>query len=318
MLPKQKFSSANLPEHLSHQERFNMWRDMHFSEVATVEVDTSEMPFEATLEATAIGSLTYAKMAGTIDRVRRTSQSVRASTPDRYLLVMNLGPSLISGTYRDRPVTMATGSAFIDGTDVQDFKGGLENNWVNIVFPRKLLDDSFSRFEDKQGSLIDPNNEALGLLRNYLAMLDTMTLSPGAGLVDHISSTLVDLVGLATGAKGDEAELAGMRGLRAARLQAILDQIRNNYRNPTLSAPLVGLQLGLSARYVQDLLASTGVGFSERILELRLQDAKSILTDTKFFHRRIGDIAFEVGFGDISYFNRSFKRRFGCSPSAAR
>lgn len=88
--------------------------------------------------------------------------------------------------------------------------------------------------------------------------------------------------------------------------------------NPALSAALLGLQLGLSARYIQDLLATTGIGFSERLLELRLQDARAMLSDSRFHVKRVSDIAFEVGFGDISYFNRSFRRRFGCSPTAAR
>jgi AraC-like DNA-binding protein len=318
LLLKQEFSTSQLPSHLSDAQRYSLWREMHFSEVAAVDVGVSEMPFHATLEATVIGSLVYAKMAGSIDRVTRSPHSIRAATPDRYHLVMNVGSSTIGGRYRDKDVAMSTGSALLAGTEVQDFRGGPSNNWVSLVLPSKLIEDKFARFEDRHGSLIQADNEALGLLRNYLMMLDSMSAPAGSGLVEHISTTLVDLVGLATGAKGDDAELAGTRGLRAGRLQAILDQIRNNYRNPTLSAPLVGLQLGLSARYVQDLLAQTGTGFSERLLELRLQDAKSMLTDPRYLDRRIGDIALEVGFGDISYFNRSFKRRFGCSPSAAR
>ena len=31
-----------------------------------------------------------------------------------------------------------------------------------------------------------------------------------------------------------------------------------------------------------------------------------------------GQIAFEAGFGDLSYFNRAFRRRFGGSPSDIR
>jgi AraC-like DNA-binding protein len=312
------FSSSDLPDHLSHQARYDLWRDMHYAEVATVEVGISDRPFEATLEAMAIGPLVYAKMSGTVNRVTRTPHSIRADTLDRYLLVMNLGTPVIGGTYRSNELEMTTGSAFLDGLQPQEFTGGANNTWANLALPRKLLKDAFARIEDRQGILIDAGNEALGLLRGYLKMLDAAALPPGSGLADHVTATIVDLVGLATGAKGDEAELAGMRGLRAARLQAVLNQIRNNYRNPTLSAPLVGLQLGLSARYVQDLLAATGTGFSERILELRLQDARSMLSDPRSHDRRIGDIAYDVGFGDISYFNRSFRRRFGCSPSAAR
>lgn len=317
MPPRQEFSSASLPEHLSHQERFQLWRDIHYSEVATVEVGISEKPFEATLQASAIGELTYAKMSGTVNRVTRTAHSIRVNPLDVYLLVMNLGASTIAGVYGANDVVMQTGCAFLDASQPQRFTGGDYNVWANLVVPRKILNDKFAGIEDRQGLLIGVDNEALRLLRSYLTMVDGISLPTGS-VLDHVSDTIVDLVGLATGAKGEDVALAGARGLRAGRLQAVLKQIRNNYRNPALSAPLVGLQLGLSGRYVQDLLASTGSSFSERILELRLQDAKAMLTDARHQDKRIGDIALEVGFSDISYFNRSFRKRFGCSPSAAR
>lgn len=318
MPQKQIFSSAYLPEHLSHRERFHLWRDIFHAEVTTLEVGISEKPFEATLEAAAIGQLTYAKMSGTINRVTRTPHSIRTDPLDVYLLVMNLGAPVIGGTYGANEIVMSTGSAFLDSSQPQQFLGGDHNVWASLSAPRKLLNDKFAGIADKQGVLIASNNEALTLLRNYLTMVDGTVPPPGSPLLDHISDTIIDLVGLATGAKGEAAELAGTRGLRAARLQAVLKQIKNNCRNPALSAQLVGLQLGLSARYIQDLLAATGTSFSERILELRLQDAKAMLADTRHQEKRIGDIALEVGFSDISYFNRSFKRRFGCSPGAAR
>ncbi|QPC89705.1 helix-turn-helix domain-containing protein [Mesorhizobium sp. INR15] len=34
--------------------------------------------------------------------------------------------------------------------------------------------------------------------------------------------------------------------------------------------------------------------------------------------RSIGATAFQVGFGDISYFNRTFRRRYGVAPSDVR
>jgi AraC-like DNA-binding protein len=33
---------------------------------------------------------------------------------------------------------------------------------------------------------------------------------------------------------------------------------------------------------------------------------------------RISEIAYQVGFNDLSYFNRTFRRRFGPSPGAMR
>ena len=32
----------------------------------------------------------------------------------------------------------------------------------------------------------------------------------------------------------------------------------------------------------------------------------------------ISSVAFDVGFGDLSYFNRTFRRRYGATPSEIR
>jgi AraC-like DNA-binding protein len=42
------------------------------------------------------------------------------------------------------------------------------------------------------------------------------------------------------------------------------------------------------------------------------------LTDRRYLHLAIIDIAFEAGFGDVSHFHRVFRRRFGETPSAVR
>jgi AraC-like DNA-binding protein len=166
--------------------------------------------------------------------------------------------------------------------------------------------------------VIAPDHEALRLLRRYVGLLDTEHDALSPGIADHIAATIVDLTGLAIGARGDEAELAGMRGLRRARLGAVLDHVRRGYTDPGLSAEIVGRALGLSTRYVQDLLATTGSSLSERVLELRLQHARKMLAAPSCSGMRIGEIVYASGFNDVSYFNRSFRRRFGCTPGAAR
>ena len=43
-----------------------------------------------------------------------------------------------------------------------------------------------------------------------------------------------------------------------------------------------------------------------------------MITSRRFASEGISKIAFEVGFGDLSYFNRSFRRRFERTPREAR
>ncbi|MDW4800082.1 helix-turn-helix domain-containing protein [Escherichia coli] len=43
-----------------------------------------------------------------------------------------------------------------------------------------------------------------------------------------------------------------------------------------------------------------------------------MLTDPRRSDRSISAVAFEAGFGDLSYFNRTFRRHFGATPSEIR
>lgn len=59
----------------------------------------------------------------------------------------------------------------------------------------------------------------------------------------------------------------------------------------------------------------TGKTFVECLTETRLADACDRLASTP---ERITDVAAAVGYADIAYFNRQFKRRFGVSPTVWR
>jgi AraC-like DNA-binding protein len=323
---KLTFSSKDLPSHLDNEAKFKLWQDLYSEKFGSVELGISaEIPFHANIETLPIGPLIYASVTSSINRVTRTKAGVRADKRVDYALVIN-GPQgmPISGTYRKTELSVGAASAFLyDLAEPVAMTGGDSNTWMKVIIPRQIFDNAFPAIGNRQAHnhqdlAIAADHEPLQLLRHYLKFLDDGPLLLTPGITDHVTSTIIDLVGLATGAKGDEAEVAGLRGMRAARLQAVLGHIRANYSDPAISAQYVAGQLGLSTRYIHDLLQESGRGFSDRVLELRLQRAKAMLEDEQFRGSRIGEIAFAVGFGDISYFNRSFRRRFGCSPGAAR
>ncbi len=58
-----------------------------------------------------------------------------------------------------------------------------------------------------------------------------------------------------------------------------------------------------------------GMSYSEYVQENRLSHAKQLIAEGD---ERIIDIALECGFNNISYFNRSFKKKYGHSPTDYR
>lgn len=66
------------------------------------------------------------------------------------------------------------------------------------------------------------------------------------------------------------------------------------------------------------LFEAEGLSASEFILSQRLARAHRLLGDPKLIARSISSIAYDIGFGDLSYFNRTFRRRYGATPSEIR
>ena len=106
--------------------------------------------------------------------------------------------------------------------------------------------------------------------------------------------------------------------MRAARLQAakafIVQQIGCN----DLSPRTVAAHLGVTPRYVHMLFEQEGTSFTQWVIKQRLVRSSKMLLDPRMAERSISEIAFAAGFGDLSHFNRTFRRHFGKTPSDAR
>jgi AraC-like DNA-binding protein len=157
----------------------------------------------------------------------------------------------------------------------------------------------------------------LSLLIGYVNALRRTELT-NPTFCDLAVSHVYDIVSLLLGAKDDARHLAQQRGVRAARLAAILREIERSCGEPGLSAITVALSLGVTPRYVHLLLEESGKSFTRHLLERRLEKAATLLRDPLWRHRKIADIAAETGFADLSHFNRSFRRHFGATPSDLR
>ena len=319
MSQKFVFSARELPPDLSDKAKFGLWRDIYVSEIANLDIGTStDAPFRAEFEAWSLGNLLMTRMEGTINKVARTGSHIAADGAEDYCLLINTGSAAMTGAFRHRSASISPGAAALQTfREPLSLAGGESNSWINLIIPHQTLTDAFRNMDDRLALEIDAQSAELDLLKRYCLLLENAPLQ-SPDLAAHVTETIIDLIGLATGAKGDDADLAGQRGLRAARLQAVLAKVRSSFSDPAISAQGVAQEMGVSTRYVHDLLQESGIGFSERVLELRLQAARMMLSDSRSNRKLISEIALTSGFNDVSYFNRSFRRRFGCTPSAAR
>jgi len=161
-------------------------------------------------------------------------------------------------------------------------------------------------------------NAALGLLIRYLDVVQAGNELINPAIARSVSDHIIDLAALALGARGDFAEAAKLRGAKAARLSAVKSDILLALGRSDLSTELIAARHGIAPRYVRKLFEEAGSSFSSFVVRERVVKARRMLIDRRWAHLTITQIAHESGFGDVSYFNRAFRRHFGATPSDFR
>jgi AraC-like DNA-binding protein len=183
--------------------------------------------------------------------------------------------------------------------------------------PRMMFESTVVSIDDALMRTIPADLGALKLMDDYATWLlnagsvdqDLLNLS-----VRHIQ----DLLALTIGPTTDFADTARTRGLRAARLKLAKSFIAANSRRHDLSVASVAASLNVTPRYIQRLFEADGTTFSEFLIGQRLTRAHRLLCDPSAAQTAISTIAYDVGFGDLSYFNRRFRRQYGLTPREVR
>ena len=103
----------------------------------------------------------------------------------------------------------------------------------------------------------------------------------------------------------------------AAAFVTIRRYIDRNLRAPDLDAQKLAVTFGVSRASLYRLFDPVG-GVASYIRKARLNRAFQEILDSEFSGRRVGQIAFSLGFHNVSAFNRTFRDHYGMSPREAR
>jgi AraC-like DNA-binding protein len=189
---------------------------------------------------------------------------------------------------------------------------------VTVSMPRKAFAPLLRDFDACLAHPVRGNSAALNLMLQYIHLLRDESLTSTPELQELAVTHVYDLVALALGATRDAAETARRRGVSAARLQAIKSSIRERLVDGGLLESAIAARHRITPRYLQMLFEGEGTTFTAFVLDQRLARVRSMLASSRFANRKIVEIALECGFGDISYFNRTFRMRYGMTPSDVR
>jgi len=306
------FSTSDLPP----SERGKAVRELH---------ERGIVPFEPLPDCSLHAQITKwflpgaGILAGTLSGLRQVATRHTGGDSDDVFFGINLAGTS-TAVQPGREVTVRDGEAILLTHAAGDFAISRPTpaHFLGLRVPRNALAPLVANLDDAVMRLIPSATAPLQLLTNYVAAVGASPVLALPELPRLVVAHIHDLIALSLGATRDAAAAAQGHGLRAARLQAIKTDIAANLGDCDLKLAAIAARQRVTPRYIHKLFAGEGTTFSEFVLGQRLVHAHRLLSDPRHAGRALSSIAFEIGVGDLSYFNRAFRRCYGATPSEVR
>ncbi|MGH8111455.1 MAG: helix-turn-helix domain-containing protein [Rhodanobacteraceae bacterium] len=192
--------------------------------------------------------------------------------------------------------------------------------FAELIFqiPRSVFRRRLGSFDHLTAVAVSGDDPIGRLASNFLLDLVRGADRLEMPVATRLSLQAVDLVADALALPAGERQLrCGASAHRSALLYRVKTFVEAHLDEALAAADVGAAVLGCSARYVHDLFADESVSLGEYVLARRLERCMSDLVCGPS-GRRVSEVAYAWGFNSPSHFSRSFRARFGASPSEVR
>ncbi|HEY4235692.1 MAG TPA: helix-turn-helix domain-containing protein [Lacipirellulaceae bacterium] len=307
-----RFSADNFPE----KDRVEAFREIYGRTILNVDVQPNkDEVFHCEMSLRALPDIGIGLGFSSAATYRRTL-SLRQDDELLFFVVLSGHGSAVQSR---REAHLADGAAtLLSGADTGATIHPSNIRYLSVALSRNRLAPMIPDMESSLARPIPAENSALQLLVGYAQTLQQTDLALSSQVRQVASTHIYDLAAVVLGATRDVQEAARHRGVRAARLRAIKDDIGTHLASRGLSVDALAARHKISARYIRSLFESDETTFTDFVLSARLSRARQLLILNCFTSRTIGSISADAGFSDLSHFNRNFRLRYGMTPSDLR
>lgn len=273
------------------------------------------------VSSTAIALLPDATIASTVHSrcITRRTPPLAAETGDNLLLHVPLAGGFTIRQDGGAELECRPGEIYLDPTEAAGIAhfSPESSHVLYLSVPRAALAEAGIGLAPPLREVL-PLSPQWRMLVGYARLLHAEAAALPAGDLALAAAHLKDLWQAALGSADALRPDGPQGGVRAARLAAIKADIEAHLTQPDLSPDWIAARHGISERYLRRLFAAAGTSFSDHVAERRLHLACRRLTDPRLARQTISAIAYDCGFGDISWFNARFRARYGLTPSQLR
>jgi AraC family transcriptional regulator, positive regulator of tynA and feaB len=235
----------------------------------------------------------------------------------RYVLMLLLEGGQVALRADGQSVVVAPGNLILLNTDSPlETEQCAAGTTLALSFAAGLLRSRYLDADHWCMMPLDATRGSAALLRECMLACWNARAEVHPEGATELAAALVHLLGAAfkscDSLPAFESRSAGMHFLRIRQL------VMEGLGDPDLSADFVAQQLRISKSYLFAIMSAANTTLGNYILSRRLERSREMLSDPSLRNRSIGDIAFSVGFKDLSHFSRRFSEHFGRSPRALR
>lgn len=269
--------------------------------------------FAGSVTRSQLGEAICSEVSSRRQHVFRTPSRI-ARAHEEFVLIA-LGKHGVGGVVQDGRETLIRPGEFAIYDTTRPYELHFDDAFTQTILqvPRDMLLRRLAGTEPLTAIAFGPDRPLQKLAHDFVYQLCQSADQIGQEHAVRLSGQAIDLVAMALNERLDGQPLPSSTH-RSALLYRLKAHIRAHLADPGLSLAATARALGISPRYVNDLLSDEKTSFQRYVLNERLGHCRRDLSSPMLAHRHVSEIAFAWGFNDLSHFGRVFREQYGMSP----
>lgn len=186
-----------------------------------------------------------------------------------------------------------------------------------VRIPASELRGRLVSVEDHVSRRFTPNAQMTRLLAEMIRNIAELFIDSPPPNPQALATEIISLIALTISSE-DRGAASEVRNARYHLRRRIIDFIDLHLSDQSLSPKKIAASSRISLSYLYSLFNDNETTVGQFVLTKRLQRAYEILVADPHGRRTVSEIAYEVGFKNVSHFSRCFSRHFKIAPRDAR
>ncbi len=257
-----------------------------------------------------------AHVAKDVQMVRRTRQDIKRDPGDNFFLIVQEEGHAFMHQHDTTRMMKPGDMMLIDSAAPSEFTFfGKFSRQLSLHLPRPDMCDRFGNAATGGHFVQRSDHHALAI---HAILAKAFDENVGADQTLCLKEAIFGMIGAVLYERAANSGTSGINSAvtRAQILERGIAYLDRCFTDSSVTTQTLSDSLGVPPRQVQRAFALAGTTPTDYLLKKRFEKVCQMLEERRNDHNPmlVSSIAYSCGFNDVSYFNRQFRRMFGCAP----